>query len=74
MSRPWGGVCVLIRVKANELLFWVGGVEATDTVSGLAIFAAREVSVLSFVPLEFDPNAAEEFVEVAQDVVLAALV
>lgn len=65
---------VLIIVKANELLFWFGGVEATDTVFGFTIFAAREVSALSFVPLEFDPNAAEEFVEVAQDVVLAALV
>ena len=59
-------------VKTEELLIWVGGVKAAEAIVGLASSAAGKVRVLSFVPLQLDPNF-EEIVEKAQDVAVAAL-
>lgn len=51
-------------MKAEELLEWVGGIEAAEPISCFAVSAARKVGVLSFVPLELDPQL-EEIVEIS---------
>ncbi|KAM0968411.1 hypothetical protein ACFX2J_016674 [Malus domestica] len=63
---------VRFGVKTEELLIWVGGVKAAEAIVGLASSAAGRVRVLSFVPLQLDPNF-EEIVEKAQNVGVAAL-
>jgi hypothetical protein len=70
--NPWREVAGL-GVKAHELLFWVGGIEATDSILSLASFAARKVSVLSFVPLNLKTETDQKVVEEPQNVALAAL-
>ena len=71
--KPWREVAALGVTKAYELLFGVGGIEATDSILGLASFATRKVSVLSFVPLNFETETDQKVVEETQNVGLAAL-
>lgn len=70
--KPWREVAAL-GVKAYELLIWVGGIEATNSILGLASFAAQKVSVLSFVPLNLETETNQQVVEETQNVALAAL-
>lgn len=72
LTKPWRGVAAS-GVKAYKLLFGVGGIEATDSILGLASFAARKVSVLRFVPVNLESEIEQEVVEETQNVALAAL-